>query len=133
LLTVYLALSTRGLAKHDRRVRRITSDTSCVNAKQQNVDLNKLEEWQSRGWLRLQRADALLEELKGGARIAKASTIEPHPGVFVLGASSLGGDNVLAGELLDPALLAKLLFPATPVLLAKHQRDIEHLRQHVRT
>ena len=25
------------------------------------------------------------------------------------------------------------MFPTTPVLLANHQQDIEHLRQHVRT
>jgi hypothetical protein len=59
--------------------------------------------------------------------------MEPHPAVFVLGPSSLGGENVLAAELLDPVLLAGLLFGTTTVLQANHQRDIEHLQQHVRT
>jgi hypothetical protein len=122
-----------GWPRTTRRIRRVTSDTSCVNAKQQNDDLNQLERWERSGWLHLQRADALLNELRGEARIAKASTMAPHPDVFVLGASSLGGDNVLAGELLDPAFLARLMFPTTSALLPNHQHDIDHLRQHVRT
>jgi hypothetical protein len=44
-----------------------------------------------------------------------------------------GVENVLAAELLDPALLAGLLFGTTTVLQANHQRDIEQLQQHVRT
>ncbi len=47
------------------RVRRVTLDTSCINAKQRNEYLNQLEEWDRRGWVKLQKAEAMNAELKG--------------------------------------------------------------------
>ncbi len=113
------------------RIRRVTLDTSCINAKGSNPDLNILEQWGSVGYLKLQRSDAMLKELKGGARVEKAKLLETHPELFYLG-GGLDGPAVLAGPDL-PRELQEILFPTTKSLTENQQYDIEHLRLHVRT
>ena len=80
-----------------QRIRRVTLDTGCVNAKGLDADLNTLEQWAASGCLELQRSGAMLQELSGEARVAKAKSLPPHPGLFTLGVSALGGPDVLAG------------------------------------
>jgi hypothetical protein len=125
---------------HNRRsLERITLDTSCVNAKRANPDLNQLEAWHDAGHIRIQRAPAFLEELKGPLqRIAKGESIEPHPPLFgfgVPGAFTLDGPGVLAGPLFSIDDLRALLLPTTSMeaLTIKQRRDLEHLQQHIRT
>ncbi len=74
----------------ERAPYRITLDTGCVNAKGEDPDLNTLEGWQQEGKLLLQRADAMLSELLGENRIAKAKSLGEHPELFALGISRLG-------------------------------------------
>jgi hypothetical protein len=84
--------------------------------------------------VRFERAEAMLAEIKGAARIAKATAIKPQPELFGLGSTALGDESfVLAGELLDAAILRNILFPTTAQLQPNHQRDIEHLQAHVHT
>lgn len=115
------------------RVHRVTLDTSCINAKQENPHLNQLEQWERQRWVRLERAQAMGEELKGKDRREKAKELDPHPPLFVLGASALGDGSVLAGPVLKEELLARILFPTTKVLSDNHRRDIQHLQELVRT
>lgn len=114
------------------RIRRITLDTGCVNAKGRNTDLNTLEKWAAVGKLELQRSDAMLSELTGQMRVAKAQLLEPHPGLFTLGQSVLGGSDVLAGPDLSEEL-QQILFPTASPLTENQRFDVEHLRLHVRT
>jgi hypothetical protein len=66
-------------------LRRVTIDTSCINAKRKNVHLNRIEQWAANGHLLIQRADVMLEELNGRERLAKAEQTEPHPEGWLLG------------------------------------------------
>ncbi len=115
-----------------QRIRRISLDTGCVNAKGRDPDLNTLERWAAAEYLELQRSSAMLGELEGEARVAKASALAPHPGLFTLGASALGGPDVLAGPDL-PDELRLILFPTASPLTENQRYDVEHLRLHVRT
>ena len=114
------------------RIHRITLDTGCVNAKGRNLDLNTLEHWAAVGQLELQRSDAMLTEITGHARVAKAQSLPPHPGLFTLGRSGLGGPDVLAGPDLSEEL-QRILFPTANPLTENQRSDVEHLRLHVRT
>jgi len=115
-----------------QRIRRVTLDTGCVNAKGEDPSLNALERWAADGLLHLQRADVLLKELKGIQRVAKAKTLEPHPNLFILGSSTLGSKDVLAGpDRLQE--LQRILFPNVRSLTQNQLYDIEHLRLHVLT
>src|SRR4029450_12831847 len=60
-------------------IRRVTLDTSCVNAKRKDEALNTLERWAEEGGLDLQRSDAMLDELQGETRIEKAISFGEHP------------------------------------------------------
>lgn len=113
-------------------IRRITLDTGCVNAKGRDVDLTTLERWAAAGRLELQRSNAMLGELEGEARVAKARSLPQHPGLFTLGRSALGGPDVLAGPDLS-AELRRILFPTAHPLTQNQRSDVEHLRLHVRT
>lgn len=115
-----------------RKIRRLTLDTGCINAKGRDPDLNTLEKWQASGDLELQRSSAMLAELKGADRIAKANSLGPHPNLFTVGSSAIGGADVLAGPDL-PHELQQVLFPTANPLTENQRNDIEHLRQHVRT
>ena len=115
-----------------QRIRRVTLDTGCVNAKGLDADLNTLEQWAASGCLELQRSGAMLQELSGEARVAKAKSLPPHPGLFTLGVSALGGPDVLAGPDL-PKELEQILFPTAHPLTDNQRYDVEHLRLHVRT
>lgn len=55
------------------KIKKITIDTGCINAKEKDKSLNKLEEWASEGLVEIQRADVFMEELKGDDRVAKAA------------------------------------------------------------
>jgi hypothetical protein len=114
------------------RIRRVTLDTGCVNAKGLNPDLNTLERWGAAQYLELQRSSAMLGELGGEARVAKARSLAPHPGLSTLGSGDLGGPDVLAGPDL-PGELQQILFPTANPLTENQRYDVEHLRQHVRT
>ena len=114
------------------RPRRITLDTSCINAKARNPDLNTLEDWAQTGKIELQRTDAMLKELKGEQRVQKASLLSPQPKLFTLGVSVLGGSDVLAGPDKSEEL-RRLLFPTANPLTENQERDVEHLFHHVRT
>jgi hypothetical protein len=114
------------------QIRRVTLDTGCINAKRRDPDLNKLEGWAAKGLLELQRSDAMLSELSGEARLEKARSLPPHPGLFTLGSSVLGGPDVLAGPDL-PDELQEILFPTAKPLTESQRHDVDHLRLHVRT
>ena len=73
----------------------------------------------------------MLKELSGGARVAKAKSLEPHPGLFTFGVSSWGGPDVLAGPDL-PSELQQIHFPSAHPLTEDQRYDVEHLRLHVR-
>jgi hypothetical protein len=79
------------------KIRRVTIDTGCINVKQADCHLNVLERWGAEGKIVLERADALLRELRGADRIAKAEALSPHPPVWVMGVSRMGIDTFLAG------------------------------------
>jgi hypothetical protein len=74
----------------------------------------------------------MLGELAGEARVVKARSRAPHPGLFTLGSSILGGPGVLAGPDL-PSELQEILFPTAKSLTENQRYDVEHLRLHVRT
>ena len=114
------------------RIKRITLDTGCINAKGADPHLNTLERWAERGLLELQRSSVMLEELKGESRVAKARGLDPHPNLFILGSSVLDGPDVLAGPDL-PGVLQGILFPTAGSLTENQRHDVEHLRLHVRT
>ena len=114
------------------RIHRITLDTCCINAKGKNEPLNTLERWAHDGFLELQRSDAMLNEIKGEARVAKAESMAEHPGQFVLDKSVLDGPDVLAGPELATEL-QELLFPTAHPLTGNQKHDVEHLRLHVLT
>lgn len=114
------------------RIRRVTLDTGCVNAKGRDPDLNTLERWAAAGHIELYRSEVMLDELAGKARVEKARSLAPHPGLFTLGSSTLGGPDVLAGPDL-PDELQQILFPTANSLSENQRYDVEHLRLHVRT
>ena len=124
--------STEAWSSTTLRVRRITLDTGCINAKRRDLHLNKLESWEEAGRLQLQRSGEMLRELSGRQRVAKAETISSHPNLFRLGLSVLDGPDVLAGPDLGGELHS-ILFPTTQQLTANQKSDIEHLRLHVQT
>jgi hypothetical protein len=122
----------------DRRRRpsfRITLDTGCVNARQRDPDLNRLEAWSKAGQISLQRSRVLLEELQGQRRIVKAQSLSPQPSLWTLGRSSLGSDEhaVLAARMPDETALARIVFPTTTDLTEGHRYDVRHLQWHVHT
>ena len=114
------------------RIRRVTLDTGCLNARERDPNLNTLERWAATGFLELQRSEAMLSELAGKARVEKAQRLARHPGLFTLGSSILGGPDVLAGPDL-PDELQQILFPTARPLTDNQRHDIEHLRLHVQT
>lgn len=118
------------LTKH--KIERITLDTCCINAKKQNPSLNKLESWAEVNNLKLQKSDTMLKELKGQNRIPKANSMGNQPELFILGSSSFGGPNVLAGPDLREQF-KKILFPTANSLTQNQLYDIEHIQSHVMT
>jgi hypothetical protein len=118
--------------KSTHHIRRITIDTGCVNARQQNEDLNQLERWAQEGQLLIERSPAFLQELVGPARVRKAQELQPHPAVWVLDQSSLGVDTTLAGPDVHEEV-RDVLFPTTSSLTSNQAADVEHLRSHVLT
>ena len=114
------------------RVRRVTLDTNCVNAAGRNIDLNILESWAEAGHLELQRSDAMLQELSGEQRVAKAGSIPSHPGLFRFGVSAFGGSDVLAGPDMGSEIRS-ILFPMVRNLIARQEFDIQQLRLHIQT
>ena len=113
-------------------VKRVTIDTGCINVKQKDSNLNTLESWASQGHIRIERSQALIEELRGKDRLDKANTIDPHPDVWTLGMGALGIDTTLAGpDMYAP--INDILFPTTRILTRNQEYDIEHLRSHVLT
>jgi len=124
---------TRGAWSSSKcRIFRVTLDTSCVNAKGRNPDLNTLERWAAAGHLALQRSAEMLKELQGEAPVAKASSLATHPDLFSLDANFLGSPDVLAGPDI-PQELRQILFPTAKPLTENQGADVEHLRLHVRT
>jgi hypothetical protein len=114
------------------KIRRVTIDTGCINAKQGDPDLNTLERWAAEDKIVLERSDALLDELTGPDRVSKAMSMNAHPDVWILGVSQLGIDTVLAGpDLAGP--FEETLFPTTATLTANQTADVAHLRSVVLT
>jgi hypothetical protein len=112
----------------------LTLDSSCVNAKQRDPDLNQLEAWAVEGLVRLLRTEALDEEVRPGSlQEPKARTVPTPPPPFILDASVLGGGDALKGEWLAEEVFRKVLFPSTaPAALTPSQwKDIRHLQLHV--
>ena len=122
--------SIDGWQQNSLKIQRLTVNTGCINAKQKDPDLNKLEDWKTQGLLGIEKASVLLKELKGENRREKARQTDPHPGLFTLGASVLGGGDVLAGPNI-PAVLRQILFPTVSNLNTRQENDIEHLRAHI--
>jgi hypothetical protein len=114
-----------------QQIRRVTLDTSCVNARRRHPDLNTLERWAVQGLLELQRSEAMLRELRGEARREKARQLVHHPDLFTLGSSRLGEDVFPGPDLLGE--LQQVLFPTAKPLTENQCYDVEHLRLHVRT
>lgn len=112
--------------------RGLTLDTGCVNARDGDSHLSQLELWAAEGKLTLQRANAMLSELSGDKRVAKARLLAPHPRVFTWNESVWGGPDVLAGPDLEDEI-GMLLFPTSKPLTSNQWHDVQHLRQHVRT
>lgn len=112
------------------KIKKISIDTGCVNAKRANADLNTLESWASMGRIEIQRSDAFMEELKGHDRVIKAKEIPSHPPLFKFG-DTLGGDGVLSGPDLSQ-YVHKVLFPTTRNLTPNQKNDIRHLSQHIK-
>lgn len=114
------------------QIKRVTIDTSCINAKQLDPDLNILETWAEENHIKIERSDALIKELLGQDRIAKAEKIQLQPQVWILGQNALGIDTVLAGpDVSGP--VQEILFPTTKILTNNQEYDVEHLRTHVLT
>ena len=83
------------------------------------------------GLIEIQRADVFMKELKGPARVAKAKKVSPHPELFTIGLSTIGGDHVLAGPDLTQDI-QEIIFPTTQSLTRNQANDVRHLSQHVR-
>ena len=115
-----------------RRIERVTIDTNCINQKQADDDLNTAERWELEGKFVIERAEVMLDELKGAQRIAKARTIPQHRGGWILGVSTLGIDTYLGGPDMETELV-DVLFPTTAVLNENQRADVEHLRSHIQT
>ena len=113
------------------KIQKITIDTGCVNAKEENENLNRLEGWVSEGLIEIQRADVFMQELKGDDRVAKGKQVQPHPPLFRIGQSTLGGGDVLAGPELTTDI-QEILFPTAHTLKPNQENDVRHLSQHVR-
>ena len=113
-----------------QRIRSLTLDTNCVNARSENEHLNQLEGWEAAGYVELRRAPAFIRELRGPAtRLSKAESIQPLSKPFTFGQSVLGGSDVLAG----PSQIEEvrnILFPSTKELRPQQELDIEHLAYH---
>ncbi len=115
-----------------RRVERVTIDTNCINQRRADQDLNTIERWGSERKFVIERAPAMLNELKGAQRIAKAQTLAQHRDGWILGVSALGIDTYLAGPNMETELV-DVLFPTTAVLNGNQRADVEHLRSHIQT
>ena len=129
------AYSEHGWVTHPPIRMRLTVDTSCINAKQQDAKLNQIEKWQSQGCLEIQKATPFAIETlanKFPAAEAKERLIPKHPPLLELGRDVLGGASVLAGPDLT-AEIKSILFPSTKELTINQMRDIQHLAEHVRT
>ena len=72
-----------------------------------------------------------MQELKGDDRVAKGKQVQPHPELFTIGISMIGGDAVLAGPELTTDI-QEILFPTAHTLTPNQENDIRHLSQHVR-
>jgi len=117
-----------------RKVRRLTLDTGCVNAKGLDSNLNKLEEWQRQGLIDLQRSKVFLDEFSGPPHhLDKAESIEPHPPTWHLGHALGEGPAVLAASMPEREVLRKIMFPTSHRLTPQQEKDIEHLQYHVHT
>lgn len=115
------------------KISKITLDIGCINAKQQDPHLNKIEAWAATGLLEIQRSDTFLKEFTGPkAHMDKATDIAAFPRLVTFDVSTFGGGDVLAGPDLGPEI-KKILFPTVAQLNQNQQNDVEHLRQHVRT
>lgn len=116
-------------------LRRISIDKCCVNAKQQNASLNKLEEWDREGKIAVQKATTFLEEPESSpSRLKKGHQIDDHPPLTTLGSILNNEGSVLGGP--DLANDIKfILFPKVKYqsLTERQKRDIQHLREHVKT
>ncbi len=88
-------------------------------------------EWASEGLVEIQRADVFMEELKGDDRVAKGKRVQPHPGLFTIGQSVLGGGDVLVGPDMTTDI-KEILFPTAHTLTPNQENDIQHLSEHVR-
>lgn len=111
-------------------IRRITVDTCCINARQHDEAMNRLERWDAQGKLVLERTPAMTRELKGSGRIEKSARLASQQPVWVLGASTLGRDTFPAGPDRGEALVREL-FPDARKMISNDYEDAEHLRMHV--
>lgn len=111
----------------------LTIDTCCINARQQDADLNQLEQWAKEKRIKLRQAEELMKELKGDARVAKAQAIGGLPtNFFILGSSSLDSGDIFKGPDMRDELRA-ILFPKVHTLTPNQQSDVNHLSQHVQS
>lgn len=99
--------SPEGWAFTTRKVRRITLDTGCVNAKRSDEHLNLIEAWQAQGLIELQRSKVFLEELKGW-RVEKGASIRAHPPPWWFGPLG-GGPEVLYARMPKRELLREII------------------------
>jgi len=117
------------------QLRRLSLDTSCVNAKQANPQINLLERWAVEGRVVLERSNVFLQELKGHSRQAKAALIPPHPAVWKLGIpgqSELGITTMLGGADVGDEVKT-VMFPTTTTVNRNQMADVDHIRDHVMT
>ncbi len=121
----------------------LTFDTTCINAKGKNRELNQLEAWQREGLIQIVSGTSVEEELLQAdsepfrtQRLQKFGTYDDvDAGYWVLGYSRLGkstmvGDDSTAQEMEE---IAHILFPKCPwQLLNKNQiRDVMVLHTHL--
>jgi hypothetical protein len=110
-------------------IRRITVDAASLDAGQVD-ELQTLERWEAEGKIELRPSDAMVEELRGAARVTKAYSLSAQPGLFAPEAGVVEEPGALAGPDLRSEL-EEILFPDAHPLTDDQTRDLEHLRRHV--
>lgn len=114
------------------KIESITIDTGCINVKQMNNNLNKLEAWASEKKIIITRSHTMMKELTGKDRKNKAVSVNEHPEVWSLGSatSKLGINTNIAGpDMTEP--LKRIMFPTTQIVNVNQAYDIEHLQSHL--
>ncbi len=125
--------SDKGWSQFRLGLRRITIDICCINSKRRIDSLNLLETWAAEKKIEIQKATPFSVEAQGNLkREARDEQVPSHPALATFGSSSFGNASVLAGPDLKEEI-PRILFPGVSQLATNQERDVQHLREHVRT